>query len=169
MDGNQTGESMKKRWFLCETGILFAADQILKSYTEQNMDKGEERELTEHLALRRVSNKGLCLNLLDNSPRIVKGLSLAAAATVSLFYVAALLREKGFWKKKSLSLMAAGAWSNTFDRFARGHVVDYIGFKCKNEKMSSITYNLADFFIAIGAALLTAVSLGITEGKEKKS
>ena len=30
--------------------------------------------------------------------------------------------------------MAAGAWSNTFDRCARGHVVDYIGFRSENKK-----------------------------------
>lgn len=159
---------MKKRWFLYGTGILFTADQILKSYTEQNMDKGEEKALTEHVVLRRVSNPGMCLNFLADKPGIVKGLSLAAAGTVSLFYMLALFREKGFWKKKSLSLMTAGAWSNTFDRFAKGHVVDYIGFKCKDKKLSSITYNLADFFIAAGAAFLSVISLANTQVKHGK-
>ena len=159
---------MKKRWFLCGTGILFAADQILKSYTEQNMDKGEEKPLTEHVVLRRVSNPGMCLNLLADKPGIVKWLSLAAAGTVSFLYALALFRKKGFWKKKALSLMTAGAWSNTFDRFARGHVADYIGFKCKNKKLSSITYNLADFFIAAGAAFLSVIFLAGTKEKSGK-
>lgn len=158
---------MKKRWFLCGTGILFAADQILKSYTEQNMEKGEEKELTEHIVLRRVPNTGMCLNLLADKPALVRGLSLTAAGIVNLSYALALLRTKGFWKKKALSLMTAGAWSNTFDRFARGHVADYIGFKCGNKKLSSITYNLADFFIAAGAVLLSVSSLA-DSGKAKK-
>lgn len=160
---------MKKRWFLCETGVLFAADQILKSYAEQNMDKGEEKELAGPIVLRRVSNTGLCLNLLSGSPGIVKALSLTAAGLVSLSYTLVLFRKKGFWKKKALSLMTAGAWSNTFDRFARGHVSDYIGFKAGDRKLSSITYNLADFFIAAGALLLSVVSLASGEDEKKEN
>lgn len=157
---------MKKSWFLCETGVLFAADQILKSYTEQNLDKGEEKELAGPIVLRRVSNTGMCLNLLSGSPKIVRAFSLAAAGFVSFFYILALFRKKEFWKKKALSLVTAGAWSNTFDRFVRGHVTDYIGFKMGGKKLSSITYNLADFFIAAGALLLSAISLA-DSGKEK--
>lgn len=132
------------------------------------MDKGEEKPLTEHVVLRRVSNPGMCLNLLADKPGIVKWLSLAAAGTVSFLYALALFRKKGFWKKKALSLMTAGAWSNTFDRFTRGHVADYIGFKCKNKKLSSITYNLADFFISAGAAFLSVISLAGTKEKSGK-
>lgn len=160
---------MKKRWFLCETGVLFAADQILKSYTEQNMDSGEEKELAGPIVLRRVSNTGLCLNLLSGSPGIVKVLSLTATGLVSLSYMLVLFRKKGFWKKKALSLMTAGAWSNTFDRFARGHVSDYIGFKAGGRKLSSITYNLADFFIAAGALLLSVISLTSGENEKKEN
>lgn len=159
---------MKKCWLLSETGLLFAADQILKFYAEQNMEKGEEKELTEHIVLRRVSNKGMCLNLLSDRPGIVKALSLAAAGIVSLCYVWNLIRAKGFWKKSALSLLTAGAWSNTFDRFARDHVTDYIGFKCENKKLASVTYNLADFFIAAGALLFSIVSLTDTTEKSKK-
>ena len=132
------------------------------------MDKGEEKPLTEHVVLRRVSNPGMCLKLLADKPGIVKWLSLAAAGTVSFLYALALFRKKGFWKKKALSLMTAGAWSNTFDRFTRGHVADYIGFKCKNKKLSSITYNLADFFISAGAAFLSVISLAGTKEKSGK-
>lgn len=60
--------------------------------------------------------------------------------------------------------MTAGAWSNTFDRFARGHVTDYIGFKSGSKKLSSITCNLADFFLAAGTLFLSVISL---TGREK--
>lgn len=155
---------MKNRWFLCGTGILFAADQIFKSYIEQNLDKGEEKDLTGPIVLRRVSNTGMCLNFLSGSPGIVRAFSLAAAGFVSIFYMLALFCKKGFWKKTALSLMTAGAWSNTFDRFARGHVTDYIGFKSGSKKLSSITCNLADFFLAAGTLFLSVISL---TGREK--
>ena len=155
---------MKKRWFLCGTGVLFTADQILKSYTEQNLDKNEERELAGPVVLRRVSNTGMCLNLLSGRPETVRAFSLAAAGFVSILYTLALFRKKGAWKKAALSMMTAGAWSNTFDRFARGHVTDYIGFKTGSKKLSSITYNLADFFLAAGTLFLSVISL---TGREK--
>ena len=62
---------MKKRWFLCGTGVLFTADQILKSYTEQNLDKNEEKELAGPVVLRRVAKTGLGLNPLSRRPKIV--------------------------------------------------------------------------------------------------
>ena len=80
---------MKNRWFLCGTGILFAADQIFKSYIEQNLDKGEEKDLAGPIVLRRVSNTGMCLNFLSGSPGIVRAFSLAAAGFVSIFYMLA--------------------------------------------------------------------------------
>ena len=40
--------------------------------------------------------------------------------------------------------MVAGAWSNTFDRWFRGHVIDYVGFQTKWKKVTEITYNLGD-------------------------
>ena len=82
------------------------------------MDKNEEKELAGPVVLRRVANTGMCLNLLSGSPKIVRAFSLAAAGFVSLLYTLALFRKKGAWKKAALSMMTAGAWSNTFDRFA---------------------------------------------------
>ena len=73
-----------------------------------------------------------------------------------------------FWKKKGFALMAAGAWSNTFDRWTRGHVVDYVGFRSKNNKVSSITYNLGDFFLAAGGAAALAASLFSSRKTERK-
>ena len=137
----------------------------MKAYAEQNLDKTEERKLTEKVVLRRVNNHGMCLNLFSDRPGLVRILSAAAAGTVTVLQVISLMRKKGFWKKTALSFLSAGAWSNTFDRFARGYVVDYIGFKFGNEKVSRITYNLGDFFIGAGAAVLSLA--GLFEAKEK--
>ena len=57
---------MKKKWFLIGTAGLFAADQILKTYAEQNLDKKEERKLAGPVVLRRVHNKGMCFGLLSD-------------------------------------------------------------------------------------------------------
>ena len=47
---------MKKRWFLYEATALFGADQICKTYVEQNLDPEEEKRLTDRVVLRRAHN-----------------------------------------------------------------------------------------------------------------
>ena len=119
---------MKKRWFLCGTGVLFTADQILKIlYRTESGQKRRKRAGRVHraaagLQYRHVPEPSL------RQPEDRESFSLAAAGFVSLLYTLALFRKKSTWKKAALSMMTAGAWSNTFDRFARGHVTDYIGF-----------------------------------------
>lgn len=150
---------MKKRWFLYETAALFAADQICKAYVEQNMDLGEEKKSAEHVILRRVHNSGMSFGLLKDMPKVVCVLSASAAGIVTMSQLFSILRSKGFLQKVSLSALAAGAWSNTFDRFGRGYVVDYIGFKSGDNKTASLTYNLGDFFIAAGGAAVLVSAL----------
>lgn len=150
---------MKRKWYLIETAGLFAADQLLKTYAEQNLDKKEERKAAGPVVIRRVNNRGLSLGLLSGNQTAVKALSLTAATVVTLYQAVALIRQKGFWRKNGLCFLSAGAWSNTFDRFARGYVVDYIGFNVSKPEISKITYNLGDFFIAIGAGILCVCSM----------
>ena len=158
---------MKRKWFFIETAGLFAADQLLKTYAEQNLDKKEERKLAGPAVLRRVHNKGLCMEFLSENQTAVRYLSLAAAGIVTICQAVISFRRKGFWKKQGLALMSAGAWSNTFDRFARGYVIDYVGFDVKDPKAAKITYNLGDFFIAAGAAILSLCAL-FSPSKKKK-
>lgn len=159
---------MKRRWFLGESVVLFGADQLMKTYVEQNLDKGEEKKLTDRVLLRRVHNKGMCLNLLDREPDLVKYLSVFSASVLTIVYGVSLARRRGFWRKSGLAFMAAGAWSNTFDRCVRGHVVDYIGFRCENKKVSDVTYNLGDFFLAAGGMAALLASLFRKDGTKGK-
>ena len=163
---------MKKYWPLFGTAGLFTADQLLKSYAEQNLDKAEERTVAGPVVLRRVENEGMCLGLLSDRPKAVRALSLAASAAVTVMQAAAFAGRKALWKKMALSLLSAGAWSNTFDRFARGYVVDYIGFSRKDakcSKLSKLTYNMGDFLIAAGALMLSVYSLFVPTGRKKEN
>lgn len=150
---------MRKCWYLWEAAGLLAADQIMKTYAEQNLKDEDEKVLRNRLVLRYVENKGMCLNILENRPKLVGLFSGGAAGAVTCIYAVALVCGKSFLKKQALSLLAAGAWSNTADRFFRGYVVDYIGVKFRSKKLSGITYNIADFLIAAGGIILSAVSL----------
>lgn len=158
---------MKKSWYFGKAGVLFLADEIMKTYAEQNLDTGEEKELTDRIVLRNVLNRGMCLGILSGRADLVKAASAGSAAAVTALYTGAVLSEKNFWVKEGLTLMAAGAWSNTFDRFVRGHVVDYIGFKGTENKLAKLTCNLGDLLLAAGALLYIAASL-LTGGRKKE-
>lgn len=145
---------MKRRWILCESAALFAADQAVKTYVEENMKTGQERKLTSFIVLRNVHNRGAALNLFSSHPAVVRGISAIAAGSVTVLQATAVVRQGGFWKKTGLILLAGGAWSNTWDRIRRGYVVDYIGIGRGKKHISRITYNLADFFIGVGCILL---------------
>ena len=158
---------MKKIWFIGESIVLIALDQSLKLYTEQNLNPGEEKHLTDRIVLRRVKNKGMCLNLLQDRPEVVKKLSAFAALAVTAVQAAGVFPEGHFFREKGPALLSAGAGSKTFYPGAGGGVAGYIGIKCSNEKMSAITYNLADLFIFAGNVILAA-SAFFFRGKKKK-
>lgn len=61
--------------------------------------------------------------------------------------------------KLGTSLMLGGAVGNTYDRFKRGYVVDYLSLKTKNRKLSDITFNLSDLALFAGAVLTVWSSL----------
>lgn len=138
--------------------LLFSVDQMMKTYAEQNLELGEEREMKGRIILRRAHNTGMCLNFMQDRPETVKILSASATAAATAVQAAGLFRKGSLLQKTGMALMTAGAWSNTFDRFARGHVVDYAGFRCGKKRFEKVTYNLGDFCIMAGSILAVAAS-----------
>ncbi len=129
---------------------MFTADQIMKTYAEQELDIKDEKKLPGPVVLRKTRNHGMFLGVLSDRPALVRGLSAIVSGVVTALQAVSLMRKDGYRRKVGLTFLSAGAWSNTFDRFVRGYVVDYIGFSFKNPKLAKITYNLGDFFIAAG-------------------
>lgn len=162
---------MKSRWFSLGVAALTVTDQAAKCYAENKLDLNEEKEMTDKIVVRHVHNKGACLSLLEDEPEAVTVLSTLSAGLVLSWQIITLTKKGQFLKKLGLSLMSAGAISNTFDRFVRGYVVDYIGVRCKNKELSGITYNLADFFLAAGAVIvvITTTIQSVIKAIKKKA
>lgn len=145
---------------ICITACLTMIDITLKSCIEGYMTRKEERTACKgKLILRKVYNRGFCMNLLDDEPETVKYASAFVTVILTIFQLLTLLRKRQYVKKAGLSLMTAGAWSNTFDRWVRGYVIDYIGFQTKWEKVTKLTWNLGDLFIGAGGILVAVSSL----------
>lgn len=152
---------------ICLTAALFGADQLMKTYAEQNLDPGEERRMKGRVRIRRVHNKGFTMNLLEERPDIVRGMSLGATLALTVCQLVTIFHKGRPFRKAGLTLSSAGAWSNTFDRTVRGYVVDYIGFELGRERLSNITYNIGDFLLMAGGISLVIDSIIPRRGKRR--
>lgn len=142
------------------TVCLALADIALKSTIEGYMTRKEERTACGgKVILRKVYNKGFSFNLLEEKREAVKYGSAYAAVILTIWQLITLLQKKHYLKKWGLSFMTAGAWSNTFDRWFRGYVIDYVGFQTKWKKVTAMTYNLADFLIGAGGMMVLLASV----------
>ena len=143
---------------------LTTFDMGIKQYVEDTFQKGIDKKTTlPGLVFRRVHNKGFCLNTLDRYPTLIKGVSVSLCGLIGA-RAYRLFKKRGRWKEKlGITILGAGAFSNTFDRVLRGYVVDYFGIGKNNSKLSKITANLADVYVVVGSAILSMVK-GKTEG-----
>ncbi len=147
------------------TACLTCIDLAIKSKIEEDWKPGEEKKIADSkVVIRKVHNKGMCLNVLEQHPEMVRTSSLLVTGVLTLYQLIFLRKKGHIVRKAGLSLTIAGAWSNTIDRWMRGYVVDYVGFQTKWEKLTKVTYNLGDFCIAAGSILLV-----LTEVFHKKS
>lgn len=141
--------------------VLLCVDMGIKQYIEDTFDRREERKsVVSGIVLRKVYNRGFLLSTLEKYPQIVQGVS-AVTGVVILLYDLLLFLKKGKWLEKTgMLFLTAGAASNIYDRLVRKKVIDYIGFQSKNKFLSSLTANLADFYIVIGAVLVGIGRIG---------
>lgn len=148
------------------TVILALGDIIIKFFVEGHIARGEKHEILDgKVEIRKEYNEGFAFNLMDEKPREVRIVSAYTAVLLTIGQCLTLLQKKKPGRKLGLSLMAAGAWSNTFDRWVHRYVIDYIGFKTKSEKLNRLTFNLGDFFLMIGSGF---VILSLLFSKKKK-
>lgn len=144
---------------ICITVILALIDIVLKSSVENALTTKEERYVfKEKVILRKVYNKGFSMNLLEDKPEVVKYTSAYTAVLLTIYQLLTLIRKECPVKKIGLSLMSAGAWSNTFDRWFRGYVIDYIGVPSEDKRVEEFTFNMADVLIVLGGILVVCAS-----------
>ncbi len=74
--------------------------------------------------------------------------ALVIAAAIGIFCFYLFLRTDRFFTKLAFGFIAIGVLSNAYDRYAFGYVIDV--FRVVN----SISFNVADIFIALGIALI---------------
>lgn len=147
-------------WMVVVFAALLGTDEICKQQVEENLNPGERRELFGgRVIIRKAYNRGFFLNLFEDRPRVIRGATMISSAGILIWDVLVFLKKGNFLRKLGLTLLSAGAASNTFDRMARGKVIDYIGIRSKKRFLARITANLGDLYIACGGILVMLTDL----------
>ena len=155
---------------LITTVSLALADIGIKTFIESNFKRGEEKSiLNGKVQIRKVYNQGMALNVMDDKPETVKEISCLMCVVLFFYYIVILFRKGHLVEKIALSFMNAGAWSNTYDRWLRGYVIDYVGFKTKSENFNRVTFNIGDFYIIFGSVLALISSILPSNRKENSN
>lgn len=147
--------------YIALVGCIFLCEWFLKNIVETWCREGEKKDiLGGRLFLTKYHNEGALLNLGEKRKGLVASVSFVLSMGCMILLIVSLLKRDNAWLKAGLSLLLGGAFSNTYDRLRRKYVVDYFGFHCKHfKKLSKVVFNLSDFFIIVGAAIIAASSV----------
>ena len=128
--------------------IAVILDQIVKIAVDHYLPLQEAVPVIPMLALYRTYNLGVAFSMLSG----MDGWFIVGMRLIIVAFVLYLWRRtaKDRWLAHlGYALIIAGAIGNLIDRFAYGHVIDYILFH--TETWSFAVFNLADSFITVGA------------------
>lgn len=135
--------------------ILTGIDIVLKYAVNQMHKEDLPRKFGSVIEIDRFHNEGFPFGKFKENQKLVKYLPVFITS-ILVGRLSLLLPKKGHKMEKiSLSLIISGSFSNLFDRFARGYVVDYLRIKKKGA--DKVVFNLGDVFILLGSLMLPFV------------
>ena len=142
--------------FLTFGTTLVFLDQAFKARIEKEEKETFPRELSGskgRIKLYKNHNEGFSFGFLKGT-RAVQLVPLCVTSAFAGAWTYLMGTRGRILEKLALTFTLAGGISNLYDRMKRGYVVDYIGFQTSDEKLTKITYNLGDFFLAAGSILI---------------
>ena len=133
---------------LCVMGACWFAGQKIREHGKEWEGKllsgGKAR-------LKMTVNRGFAGNRMENSPAVVRNVSVISTLFVLILFIYILRSKERPFVKTCLALAVGGAAANTAERLSRGEVTDYLQFMRKG-KPGKYIYNLADLCIGTGSA-----------------
>ena len=132
--------------------MIAAGDNFLKNYMEQRMEEGKDYPpgTDSKIYFRKFHNTGAALNFLKGSPEAMRFLHGSILSYVFL----QMLREYKPGSKLGLALLSGGGLSNYLDRRKQGYVMDYVSFRFGPGWFRNLVFNVSDFCVFLGAALV---------------
>lgn len=139
-------------------------DIAIKHRVEEHVELGQSKTTASgRLEIRKIYNYGFAMNLLSGKKSLIKAGSLLAGLILAAYEVKLILTKGSAVGQIGGALAIGGALSNICDRFFKGYVVDYFGFKTKGKTLNNLTFNLGDICIAVGS-LMIVLSAGGNQG-----
>ncbi len=139
-------------WHLLLSTSVFMGDFFIKKNREQTLQP-EKDYLNGHVKIMTYHNHGAFLNAGEKYPAAVKWISLALTGFIFLIFILTATTRGNGMLRLGLSMLLGGAFSNTYDRIKKGYVTDYLNFPKAPRFLSTIVFNISDFFILTGAML----------------
>lgn len=137
------------RWLLGIVTFVLVLDQATKALVRARLEPLESVLLLDRvLALTHVQNRGAAYGLLPGRQPLFMLVSVLVLVGVAVFWYRA--RPSRWPLVISLALIVAGAVGNLIDRFALGHVTDFVEVRF----IDFPVFNVADSGIVVGTAIL---------------
>ncbi len=146
------------------------ADQLLKHASENHRLPGQRKDSDGRMFFSNLHNTGAALNVGQRKPQLVMAASAALLLSTTIAFFQSLGKKGQPMLRTALALLLGGGYSNLYDRWKRGHVVDYVSVKLPErisihrkqlqdgygrERIRYLVYNVADISIAIGTVLMS--------------
>jgi signal peptidase II len=138
---------------------LLALDQATKALVARTVELYQTiTVIPGFFNITRIHNKGAIFGTFSQTDNtlvfaLLTTASFAALVLVVFYYFKTPAAEK--LMRVALTLIMAGALGNLFDRFARGHVIDFLDFHICDAHWPF--FNAADSCISIGACLMLVI------------
>lgn len=145
--------------------VLAAVDQFLKMLVVTNIKPiGSLEVIPGVLRFVYLENTGISFGLFQGVPWLFQILSTVLAIAVIVFVLVYKHPNRVFLRTVRTAgvLVIAGAVGNVIDRFAFGHVVDYISFS-----FFPFVFNFADCCVVIGGLVGAAALLYLYRAEKK--
>lgn len=135
-------------------GMIFLLEYCVKRHMDRVRTLQEQRSVAGgKMILRKYYNTGAAGNFLENHPKYVRCVHIAALTAVFAALLYAMRKKNAAAAKTGLSFLAGGGLSNLYDRLAKGYVVDYVSFGFGPNWFQKLVFNIADFFVFAGIIL----------------
>lgn len=133
---------------------IFGLDFFIKKYVDKKYArKVRHPKLHNLIYIEKYYNDGAALNLLEKKPGILKALQTMLMLVICIGFYFSLRVSGGKVGKIGVAFLIGGGLSNLFDRYTKGHVVDYVGFGFGPKWFRRIIFNISDFFVFVGGVL----------------
>lgn len=131
--------------------VLVILDQLTKIVVDNWLPFQEPVPIIPFIDFYRTYNTGVAFSMFEEfSGWIIVGIRLLIVAFV--LWLWARTAHHRWLYHLGFVLVVAGALGNLVDRFAYGHVIDFVAFHTQN--WSFAIFNLADSFITLGAVAI---------------